>query len=301
MSHPARSASRRRGPVILLLAAALVTVLAACGSDADSNDAATNRADGRAAAANELPSTLELEASDYSFTANTDAVAAGPVTVRLTNTGQEAHQVQIGRVSGDLTADDFVRVFHEQGEAAAFGLLEWTGGVNGVEPGETQVATAVFEPGNYLMVCFIPDLEGKSHVAHNMVVPLQVAGRSDATPPPADDVITLTDYAVNLPQGFTGQGTFEVRNEGQENHEMILFRIEDGKTLADVTAWSAGGMKGPAPYDLTGGAPTIPPGATSWVNLDLRPGNYVALCVITSPTTMQQHVQMGMVTPFTIT
>ena len=56
-----------------------------------------------------------------------------------------------------------------------------------------------------------------------------------------------------------------------------------------------------APYDLTGGAPTIPPGATSWVDLDLRPGNYVALCVITSPTTMQQHVQMGMVTPFTIT
>ena len=56
-------------------------------------------------------------------------------------------------------------------------MLDWAGGVNGTAPGDTQEATSILQSGDYLMVCFIPDADGVSHVMHKMVVPL--AGRTD--------------------------------------------------------------------------------------------------------------------------
>ena len=192
-------------------------------------------------------------------------------------------------------------MFHTQGELAALQMLDWAGGVNGTPPGATEQATSVLDSGNYLMVCFMPDADGVSHIDHKMVVPLEVGPRGDAPTPTADQQIKLADYSVTLPAGFTGQGTFEVDNTGQETHELILLRIKDDKTLDDLVAYAAGGNKGTPPYDYAGGVSSIASSTSAWVPLDLKPGSYVALCVVTSPTTMQQHVQMGMATPFTIT
>ena len=201
--------------------AALLFAVSACGSDSGTESAAGDQA---AAAATELPSTLDLVATDFTFTNNTGAVAAGPVTVRLRNDGHEAHQVQIGRTRGDVTPEQFIEVFHTQGELAALQMLDWAGGVNGTAPGATSEATSVLDSGNYLMVCFIPDADGVSHIDHKMVVPLEVGPARRRTHTDCRPTITLADYSVTLPAGFTGQGTFEVDNTGQETHELILLQ-----------------------------------------------------------------------------
>ena len=79
----------------------------------------------------------------------------------------------------------------------------------------------------------------------------------------------------------------------------VPVRYKDGKALSDLVAWNSAGSKGESPVTFEGGVSTIPPGETSWVELDLAPGRYIALCVISGPTG-QPHALMGMTKEFAI-
>ena len=49
------------------------------------------------------------------------------------------------------------------------------GGVAGMEPGMSQYFTASFAPGNYALICFLPDAkDGKPHFAHGMAQQITV-------------------------------------------------------------------------------------------------------------------------------
>jgi hypothetical protein len=44
------------------------------------------------------------------------------------------------------------------------------GGVTGLAQGVSNVITVDFEPGDYALLCFVPDAgDGQPHVAHGMV------------------------------------------------------------------------------------------------------------------------------------
>jgi hypothetical protein len=44
------------------------------------------------------------------------------------------------------------------------------GGVSGFLPGMTTYTTVDLTPGNYVLVCFFPDVkDGKAHVVHGMI------------------------------------------------------------------------------------------------------------------------------------
>jgi hypothetical protein len=164
-----------------------------------------------------------------------------------------------------------------------------------------QEATADLGPGEYVMTCFIPTPghDGMSHAVMGMVVPLTVVDTGvGAAAPATDATVSLRDYAVALPDGFAG-GPVAVTNDGQEDHELIVMRFHEGKGVADLLAWSEGGMPAGRPFDYVGGVGTIPPGATAWADLDLGPGDYIALCVVPGPGGVP-HVEMGMATPFTV-
>ena len=70
--------------------------------------------------------------------------------------------------------------------------------------------------------------------------------------------------------------------------------------IRKLVAWNEACMPADRPIDFAGGTGTIPPGATAWTELDLPPGDYIALCVVQGPAHVA-HVDMGMVAPFTIT
>ena len=141
--------------------------------------------------------------------------------------------------------------------------------MNGVEPGEKGTVVGDLEPGQYLMVCFVPGHDGVSHIDKKMIVPVEVVpGGEPVAEPAAEGEIVLEDYAIDIPEGFDGTGTFAVRNAGPADHELILMRYKHGKELADLVAWSDGGTKGTPPVTYTGGVGTIPRGETSWVDLD---------------------------------
>jgi hypothetical protein len=77
-------------------------------------------------------------------------------------------------------------------------------------------------------------------------------------------------------------------------------RLDDGVALGDVAAYLQGGFKGESPVTFTGGAGGIEVGKDSYVDLDLEPGTYLAMCFLTDKATGKRHVELGMLTQLTV-
>ena len=161
---------------------------------------------------------------------------------------------------------------------------------------------ATLEPGRHVLLCYFPDASGVSHLHHGMAREIEVVDDGTPVAAPTDVVgsFTLDDFSIALPEAGVGAGVHAFVNEGDEPHEVIFLRMEEGKTLADAAAYVAGGMQGPAPYRFAGGPGAIAPGLTTWARLDLEPGDYLAVCAVVSQTEHAAHVDLGMVAPFTV-
>jgi uncharacterized cupredoxin-like copper-binding protein len=49
------------------------------------------------------------------------------------------------------------------------------GGIGAIDPGQTATFTADLTPGNYGLICFVPDAkDGKLHLQHGMMQDIKV-------------------------------------------------------------------------------------------------------------------------------
>ncbi len=102
---------------------------------------------------------------DYNFKLSSH-VRAGAHTIRVHNSGPQAHEVELIQLAPGKTVEDFVAwVGDMKGPPPAKPI----GGIAAIEPGMSQIFTTDFAPGNYALVCFVPDSkDGKPHYAHGM-------------------------------------------------------------------------------------------------------------------------------------
>jgi plastocyanin len=122
----------------LAVPCAILLCLAGCGGDDDEEPA-------RSVTVNPN-STLEVTAAEYSFDPGRVVVrGAGPLTIRLRNDGDLAHNLRIERSGEDI------------------------GGTPTFEGGETQSGRVNLEHGNYEMICTVGD-----HAELGMTGELQV-------------------------------------------------------------------------------------------------------------------------------
>jgi plastocyanin len=244
---------------------------------------------------------VNVSGGDYSFE-SPETLETGYQTLTFTNTGKELHHLQLVRLNDGVTLEQFQAAM-PQGEAAMMPLVELVGGVGLVVPGQTATATVHLEkPGIYVELCFVPDANGVPHLALGMVKPIEVVASSVTTEAPkADLVVDMHDFAFTIPGELNaGTQTWEVVNHGEQPHELMLGKIQEGKTLEDVMAYLQTGQFGPdLPLDLMGGAQGMSTGHSTFVTYDLEPGNYVALCFIPDPKTGLPHLALGMISHFT--
>lgn len=106
-----------------------------------------------------------------------------------------------------------------------------------------------------------------------------------------------------------GQQVWEVTNDGQVPHELLLvwspvpvtperaLELIEGE---DSSATPVDG--GPSLEDIVpvGGMGWLSPGMTAWTEVDLQAGTYVALCFVFDPETGMPHAMMGMIDVFTV-
>jgi hypothetical protein len=243
---------------------------------------------------------LALTAVEYAY-AGPDRVEAGLVTVSLTNQGQEPHHAQLARLPEGMAPEELMALFQEDA-LAAIQSLTYVGGPGLVDPGLSSQVVLDLTPGQYMVLSFWTDAEGVPNLARGMAMPFQaVAGaQADLPAPKADGTVKLLDFAFVLPSPIAaGRQTWQVVNEGQEIHEIMLMKLAEGATLDDAMAFLHA-PRGEPPYANVGGFQAISPGETGWLQLDLEPGNYVALCYVPGAETGELHLAMGMIQQFTV-
>jgi hypothetical protein len=246
---------------------------------------------------------VKIDAADFSYSAP-EKIPAGWVRVTMTNTGQEPHHVQFLRLNDGVTFQQFEKAF-EEAEGPALALTRQVGGVGAVHPGGAASAVLDLPAGDYALVCFIPSPgDGIAHHKKGMIKTLTVGDAGQAAPaaPRADLVVRMKDFGYDLPKALpAGPLTLEVVNDGPEPHELNLLRLPEGKTLNDVMKFLTGEAGGPPPFVPVGGMNGLDQGVTGYAELNLEPGNYVAICNIPSPKNEgHPHFALGMAWPFQV-
>jgi uncharacterized cupredoxin-like copper-binding protein len=296
---------RTRNPATRVLQIALIAAvpaLTACAEKSASGDAADAALSDSPAAA-KAPRQLDVVAHNYTFDGLPDTLEAGATTIRLTNGGPapEMHHVAIIRLGDGHTAQDLMAAV-PTGKLPAW--AEEAGGpnVNSI-PGQLSVATVELTPGNYLVVCFVPGPDGVPHIAKGMARPLTViaATGEPAALPAADVRIDLADYNFAVSPALTaGHHVVEVSNApGTQSHEVIIVRLEPGKTPADVVKFVET-MDGPPPAAFIGGVSGVSPAFRNTFEVDLTPGEYALICLLPDATDGKMHAAHGMTQTFTV-
>lgn len=162
---------------VLVLLAALLLMLAACGDDGDSTPEATetnNEATedpGSQPTDDAAPSEVAVTGEEYAFVGAPDTLPAGPTTFTFQNTGKEPHEMVIFELKTDKSIEELLAL----PEKEAMKLVRIVGGT-GAPPGKDakQPVEADLTPGEYAIVCFVPAPDKKPHFIKGMVAGFEV-------------------------------------------------------------------------------------------------------------------------------
>ena len=268
----------RLGFPLLLLAA-----LGAC--------AKTEKAPEPAPPAAAAPPTVHVTATDYAFEAP-DTLAAGLTSFHLMNNGKELHHLVLMRLAEGQTITDLQKMDPKAPPPANLVLV---GGPNPAVPQGVAEATVNLKPGKYAMFCMIPGADGQPHMMKGMIRELTVTpAQTTVAEPVADDTLKLSDYSFTLSKPLSsGHHVLRVEDAGTQPHELVLVKLEPGKTVEQMVQWTEK-MQGPPPGSLLGGVSPMSAGEASYVTLDLTPGEYGLICFYPDSKDMKPHFMHGM-------
>jgi hypothetical protein len=120
--------------------------------------------------------------ADFSFPDT--AIATGPQTIQVVNSGAQNHEVTVVKLAEGFTVDQLRAMFTEEQPTPAPGEtpeeqgpppFTSAGGYGAIAPGDDGYMILDLEPGNYALLCFFPDpATGAPHAALGMVGSLTV-------------------------------------------------------------------------------------------------------------------------------
>jgi hypothetical protein len=107
---------------------------------------------------------MTLDDYDFRFSA---PITAATKTIRMRNVAAQTHEAVIVKLERGATVQQFIAAM-EKPQGPPPGAL--VGGITGIAKGRTVDITTSFTPGDYALVCFVPDAkDGQPHLAHGMV------------------------------------------------------------------------------------------------------------------------------------
>jgi hypothetical protein len=124
---------------------------------------------------------VDVTTVDYEFEDLPASIAAGPTSFEISNEGTDVHEVVLMRKNDGvtLTAEELVALPEEEAMTKATFI-----GVGGpTVPGSSDYLVADLEPGNYVVLCFLPvgmkamdgpPPDGPPHFMEGMVAELTV-------------------------------------------------------------------------------------------------------------------------------
>lgn len=239
-------------------------------------------------------------ATEYAYQ-GPESIPGGWSHLTLDNQGQLAHDLILVKLAEGKTTGDVMAALEAGGPPE---WAEFYGNIT-AKPGQKASYTVNLVPGNYAILSFGQAEDGPPDAAQGMLAALKVgepqAEVNEAELPQAKAEINLVDFSfVVKGELAAGKQTIRINNTGKEMHELVIYRLKDGSTLADFQAALDKEMNGEevSPADMPAeeaGATFISPGVSTYVNLDLAAGNYIFICHLPSPAhEMQSHFALGM-------
>ncbi len=244
------------------------------------------------------PEGVAYIAKDYSYT-GPDTLAAGWQKITLVNQGSELHEAQFIRLEDGKTVNDLVKAIEGGQDLPTW--AKFYGGPNAPLPGQSSTAITYLDPGNYAIICEVPDdADGKPHALHGMVKAIKVVKGDSERQPHSSFSINAVDFKYTFKgQVKAGQQMIRFNNYGTERHQAFLIKLAPGTTVQDwLAAFANHSDKLPGmPY---GGSTGIEPGMSSYIVTDLQPGTYGVVCFFDDPVTHKPHFLLGMTGQFTV-
>jgi hypothetical protein len=245
------------------------------------------------------PAVVTVHARDFSYDAP-DQIPAGMTTFHLVNDGPGLHHLVVVRLDSGKAMSDLQTALKNPGPFPRWATL--IGGPNAADPHAESVGTLDIAPGNYVLICFV-ETSGGPHFAKGMLRPLTVtAARGPTGPAPTADVtLTLSNYKFDLSQPLTaGPHTIKVEAAAGQPHEVVIVRLDPGKTLDDLMKWVPT-MVGAPPGHAVGGASPAAAGYPTYITLTLVPATYVFICFLPDAADGKPHAMHGMVQTIDVT
>jgi hypothetical protein len=113
----------------------------------------------------------ELSLRDYDFTF-AKPIVAGHRILRVRNDGVQPHEVVVVRINPGHTVEE-VAAWAEKPNGPPPGMP--IGGTTGLAPGAEDAVALDLQPGEYGLICFLPDArDGRPHLAHGMIKQFRV-------------------------------------------------------------------------------------------------------------------------------
>ena len=244
---------------------------------------------------------VNVTLQEFAVIPDTLSVPAGNITFNATNIGpMDPHELVIVRT--DLPASDLPTredgAFDEDADGA-----EVIGEIEEFAVGVTESGTWALEPGHYVLLCNLVEMEDGETEAHyqmGMWIDFEVTA-------PADAVVnvTLQEFAV-IPDTLSvpaGNITFNATNIGpMDPHELVIVRTD--LPASDLPTREDGAFDEDADgAEVIGEIEEFAVGVTESGTWALEPGHYVLLCnlVEMEDGETEAHYQMGMWIDFEVT
>jgi uncharacterized cupredoxin-like copper-binding protein len=113
---------------------------------------------------------VNIKLVDYAFDLSTP-LTAGTHTFQVTNSGSQPHEVELVRLAPGKTVEQLLGWMNKPAGPPPASAI---GGVAGFI-GDTNYFTADITPGQYALICFLPDAkDGKPHFMHGMTKTITV-------------------------------------------------------------------------------------------------------------------------------
>ncbi|MGH2532403.1 MAG: hypothetical protein ACRDJW_08860 [Thermomicrobiales bacterium] len=259
--------------------------------------------------------TVTTDGTDFDIPAE---IAAGRYRVVIQNESVLSADIEFYQLPEGVTIDDLLAIFNQDGEDFSvpdfFYAMVFNGGPVSA-PGQSGDVVLDLTPGEWVVNLFTYSEEGEGGEDNNIPKTIAVTGEMPAVEEvPGAIEIGLTEMTFVLPDSIAaGPQVWKVVNTGFQPHHLILSQVPEGTTKEQVVEL-AGSFFGPPASPEAGAAPALAfedvvdvaetlvlsNGRANWIEVDLAPGTYAAICFMPAAGTDLPHVMMGMVEVFTV-
>ncbi|MDQ3692331.1 MAG: hypothetical protein M3464_01710 [Chloroflexota bacterium] len=253
-----------------------------------------------------------------------EEIEAGRYRVVLENSGDLSADLEFFQLPEGTTVDDYQAAFESASED--FAVPDWFfetvfNGGPVTAPGATGEVVLDLTPGEWVVNLYAYDdtEEGPGGDFANLPKTIMVTGEMPALDEPAGAItIDMVEMDFILPESISaGPQIWGLVNAGEQPHHMILAQVPDGTTEEQVLELVNAMFGPPAASPVAGATPVetalsfedvtdvfeslvLSSDRVNWVEVDLAPGTYVAICFLPDEETGIPHIALGMLDVFMV-